>query len=300
MGKVLSFLFVDDKTTLLDLYSVLFSNAYKNASIYVAKENKEAFKLAFKYQPDLILSDMIRPGGDGYQFLDMLRSNSRTRHIPVISVTGSVSSGLDKKHIRKAEAEELRQYRAGFNRVIAKPFKLDQLLEIADVFVTSEAETDYALLNVETEAPTFENKESVDLSTRDGCARLAKDIIAMANIGGGTILIGKAERVKGQFEKVGLTKSMLESLEVTTVNKAIRRFMDPGIHVAVRRFTDEGRTFVFLKIPGAKDVPVLAKRNNPAASLYQGRIYIRTEAAESREITEYTELRQLLNRFLGD
>ena len=57
--------------------------------------------------------------------------------------------------------------------------------------------------------------------------------------------------------------------------------------------------FVFLQIPGAKDAPVLAKRNNPTASLYQGRIYIRTTAAESREITDFVELRQLLDRFRG-
>jgi len=296
--KTPSFLFVDDDPVLLELYSILFSRAYKNSIINVATENVEAFNLALTYRPDLILSDISRPYADGYQFLDMLRANSQTRHIPVFSVTGTVSPGYDKKLIKKAEAEELRQYRAGFNRVIAKPFELDRLLEAADLFVIrKEVRADYALLNIGTETPTLDYKQSVDLSTRDGRACLAKDVIAMANVGGGTIIIGVAERIKGQFEQVGLTTSILESLEVTLVNKSLHPFIDPSIHIGVRRVTDSGKTFVFLQIPGAKDAPVLAKRNNPTAALYQGRIYIRTNAAESAEITDYIELRQLLGRF---
>lgn len=300
LEKELSFLFVDDEILILKLYSHLFSGAYSNAKIYIATENSEAFKLASEHQPDLILSDIMRPGADGYQFLNMLRANLQTRHIPVFSVTGTVSPGHDKKYIREAEAEELRQYRAGFNRVIAKPFELDKLLEAVDLFVMRDARTDYALLNIGTETPTLDYKESVDLSTRDGRACLAKDVISMANIGGGTIIIGVAERAKGQFEQVGLTKNVLESLEVTLVNKSIRTFIDPSIQIGVRRVTHRGKTFVFLQIPGVKDAPILAKQNNQNASLYQGRFYIRTTAAESGEITDYSELRQLFERFKRD
>lgn len=297
--KELSFLFVDDEPLILDLLSTLFAEAYENAKIYLATENKEAFDLAVQYQPDLIISDIKHPGADGYQFLDMLRSNSQTRHIPVFSLMGTVSPGYDKKHIKEAEAEELRQYRAGFNRVIAKPFELDQLLKTANSFVISDVRTDHALLYVEMETPTLDYKESVDLSTRDGCAGLAKDVIAMANAGGGTIIIGVAEKTKGQFERVGLSNTILEAFETTLVNKSLRSFMDPSIYVGVRKVADGGETFVFLQIPGAEGAPILAKKNNQNASLYQGRIYIRNTAAESREITDYLELKQLLDRFRG-
>lgn len=297
MKKEPGFLFVDDEPIILQILSNLFSSAYKNARIYVATENSKAFELASKYQPDLILTDINHPGANGYQLLDMLRSNSQTKYIPVFSITGSVCPGYDKKRVRIADAEELRQYRAGFNRVIAKPFELDRLLEVADLFIMREVRTDYALLNVGTETPTLDYKESVDLSTHDGRASLAKDVIAMANVDGGTIIIGVAEKIKGQFEQVGLTKSMIESLEVTLVNKSLRPFIDPSIQIKVRMVIDQGKTFVFLQIPSAKDAPVLAKKNNPTASLYQGRIYIRNTAAESREITSFVELRPFLDRF---
>ena len=299
IGKDPSFLFVDDDPNILKLLSTLFAGAYKNARIYLATENKEAIDLAVQYKPDLIISDIKRPGADGYQFLAALRSNQRTRHIPVFSLTGTVSPGYDKKRIKEAEAEELRQYRAGFNRVIAKPFQLDQLIETANSFIVSDAKTDHALLNIEMETPTLDYKESVDLSTGDGSASLAKDVIAMANAGGGTIIIGVAEKMKGQFERVGLSKTILETLETTLVNKSLRSFMAPSIYVGVRRVIDEGKTFIFLQIPGAEDAPVLAKKNNQNVSLYQGRIYIRNTAAESREITDYLEFRQFLDRFRG-
>lgn len=293
------FLFVDDELSILKLLSTLFAGAYENASIHLASENKEAFELAVRYQPDLIISDIKRPSADGYQFLDILRSNSQTRHIPVFSLTGTVSPGYDKKRIREAEAEELRQYRAGFNRVIAKPFKLDQLLETVNSFIIRDVNTDHALLYIETETPTLDYKESVDLSTREGRAGLAKDVIAMANAGGGTIIIGVAEKTKGNFERVGLSNTILKALKTTTVNKSLRSFMDPSIHIGVRRVTNGEKTYVFLQVPGAEDAPVLAKKNNPKASLYQGRIYIRNTTAESKEITDYLELRQLLDRFRG-
>lgn len=296
-GKFLTFLLVDDEPRILELLSALFSRAYKNARIHTATENIEAFELACKYNPDLITTDIMHPGSDGYQFLGLLRSNLQTRYIPVFSLTGQVSPGFNKKHRREAESEELKQYRAGFNRVFPKPFKFDRILEAADYFVMSDARTDYALLNLGTETPTLDYKESVDLSTHDGRACLAKDVIAMANTNGGTIIVGVAERVKGQFEPVGLTNNMLKELEVTSLNKSLHPFMDPRVQIGVRRVTDGGMTFVFLRIPEATDAPVLVKKSNSKASLFQGRIYIRTAAAESSEVTDYIELRQLIDRF---
>lgn len=197
--RIIKFLCVDDEPVILELLTELFSAAYKKVKVYTAKYNQEAFELASKYRPDLILTDIRRPGGNGYEFLNMLRNDTRTKYIPVFSVSGTVSQGYDKKWKKQAESEELKQYRAGFNKVIPKPFRLDQLLNAAEWFVMSDARTDHALLYLGTETPTLDYKESVDLSSRDGRARLAKDVIAMANSGGGTIIIGVAERTKRSF-----------------------------------------------------------------------------------------------------
>jgi CheY-like chemotaxis protein len=295
-GKVVQILCVDDSREILDILSTIFSVAYKKVKVYKAESNQEAFKLASKYCPDLILTDIIRPGGDGYEFLNMLRNDIRTRYIPVFSVSGSVSAEVGKL-IKQADSEELKQYRAGFNRVIPKPIKIDQLLNAAEWFFKGGVNPDHALLYLGTETPTLDYKESLNLNTRDDRAKVAKDVIAMANSGGGTIIVGVAEKTKGHFEHVGLNSTVLENLEVSLVNRSLRAFIDPVFHIGVRKVSDGGKTYVFIEIPGSKGLPILAKKSNESAALYQGRIYIRTSAAESREITDSTELRQLFDRF---
>ncbi len=47
----------------------------------------DALRLALEQQPDLILLDVILPGMDGYEVLQRLRADVRTKHIPVIFVT---------------------------------------------------------------------------------------------------------------------------------------------------------------------------------------------------------------------
>ena len=297
-GRLIQLLLVDDDANILDLLSSLFTAAYQKVEVYAAEANQAAIRLAVDHRLDLIISDMVRPGGDGYELLKLLRADQRTKHIPVFSVSGTTSPGYYKKNARKAEAEELRQYRAGFTRVFPKPFDLKQLLDAVNWYIMADMSSDKALLNLSTETPTLDYKESVVLSTRDGRACLAKDVIAMANIGGGTVIIGVAEQSRGHFRKVGLAPDKLAELEVSLVNKCLRPFIDPSFHIGVRRVTQDERTFVFLEVPGAKETPILARKDNKAASLYQGRLYIRSSAAESREITDSAELRQLLRRFL--
>jgi predicted HTH transcriptional regulator len=121
----------------------------------------------------------------------------------------------------------------------------------------------------------------------------------MANFGGGIIFIGVAEPTKGHFKSVGVSDSSLESLETTTLNKSLRSFMDPSVFVEVERWTHKKKTYVILRIPSADSSPIFAKIDNPKAPLYQGRIYVRNSAAESREITNHVELKRLLDRLSG-
>ncbi len=42
--------------------------------------------------PDLFILDIMMPGEDGYQICRNLRSDARTKHIPVMIITGHVES----------------------------------------------------------------------------------------------------------------------------------------------------------------------------------------------------------------
>ena len=155
-GRLIQLLFVDDEPNNLDLLSSLFTAAYKKVRVYVAEANQAAIRLAVNHRPDLIISDIVRPGGDGYELLKLLRADQRTKYIPVFSISGTTSPGYDKKNATKAEAEELRQYRAGFTRVFPKPFDLKQLLDAVNWYIMADMSPDKALLNLGTETPMLD------------------------------------------------------------------------------------------------------------------------------------------------
>ncbi len=120
--------------------------------------------------------------------------------------------------------------------------------------------------------------------------------MAMANWGGGTIVVGVAEPQPGNFVAQGVPDSVLDSFETSRLNRAVNEFLDPPVPITVRRVQDGNQMFVLLSVPAAKDSLVLVKRQNEDAGIYPGRIYSRSSAAESAEVRTSSELRELLDR----
>jgi CheY-like chemotaxis protein len=55
--------------------------------VLVAGDGVEGVEAARKHLPDLILMDLSLPGMDGWTATRILKSDSNTRHIPVIALT---------------------------------------------------------------------------------------------------------------------------------------------------------------------------------------------------------------------
>lgn len=91
--------------------------------ILSAGDPLQATGSALRNKPSLIVLDIGLPGGDGWMLLDRLKSNTLTRHIPVVVVTGQTKPGLADKARTKGAAAFL-----------AKPFEKQALLTtIADI-----------------------------------------------------------------------------------------------------------------------------------------------------------------------
>lgn len=88
-------LIVDDSNTnVVLLEAILNSRGYE---IQTAYNVDEAQNMMARDRPELILLDLLMPKISGYQFLDQLKQNEKTRDIPVIIV----SAVTDTPNIQK-------------------------------------------------------------------------------------------------------------------------------------------------------------------------------------------------------
>ena len=87
-----------------------------NIKIVQAEDGKEAFSLAKKIVPDLIITDIRMPVLDGFDLLRKLKSNKGLKHIPVIAYSASVM---------KAQRDRIRE--SEFTGLLIKPVQITEL-----------------------------------------------------------------------------------------------------------------------------------------------------------------------------
>lgn len=108
-------LVIDDDAAILEaLNTVLTDEGYRTE---VSAKNGEYVERALQRElPDLIILDILLSGHDGREICKKLKSDERTKHIPVILISAHI----------KGEATAIE---AGANAFLAKPFDIEELLE---------------------------------------------------------------------------------------------------------------------------------------------------------------------------
>jgi CheY-like chemotaxis protein len=281
----LQFLVIDDEPNIREVLVSIIEHSIKGAEVQTAGTNEEAFRILESTVPALITTDIYRPGGTGMEFLTRLRTQPKHSFIPIIAISGQSN-----------DAQQLSYYRHGFDAVVPKPFQTEDLITAINRLLRLRSDPALQLVHLGIETPSHDYKERIDLSSKSGRASLAKDVIAMTNSGGGTIVFGVAEPRPGEFVPQGLPEVVLASLETSRVNRAINDYVDPPVALTARRVQEGDQTFVLITVPPAKGSLALVKKQNDEAGLYPGRIYARTKAAESAEVRSSSELRELLEQ----
>lgn len=87
-----------------------------NCRFLKATDSMTALSIAHSHLPDLIILDMILPDFDGFYFMNQLKQNPLTAHIPVIAVTGLVYADSQ---------QQIQQ--AGCVDYLSKPYLLEDL-----------------------------------------------------------------------------------------------------------------------------------------------------------------------------
>lgn len=111
-------LLVDDEPGLRDAVQAYLEDS--GFTVDVAPNAKVGWELLEKRLPDLVISDIMMPQVDGYQFLQQLREDPRFSQLPVIFLT---ARGMTKDRIQG--------YQAGVDAYLSKPFDPDELVAIA-------------------------------------------------------------------------------------------------------------------------------------------------------------------------
>lgn len=111
-------LVVDDYQDARDLYAACLESA--GYRVVTARSGAEAVAEATARLPDLIVMDLSLPGMDGWEATRRLKADSRTRHIPVLALTGHALAGA---------AERARA--AGCDAFVVRPCLPDELLREA-------------------------------------------------------------------------------------------------------------------------------------------------------------------------
>jgi YesN/AraC family two-component response regulator len=105
---------VDDNEEIINLLKSTFETFY---TVESAINGKEGLEKAAKFQPDIILSDLMMPVMSGSEMLVKLKSNIETSHIPVVMITANTS---DQYLIEGLQF--------GADDYITKPFNLRHLV----------------------------------------------------------------------------------------------------------------------------------------------------------------------------
>lgn len=99
-----------------DLRAELCRQLSSEWRVIQASDGDAGYRLAASEGPDIIVSDLVMPGTDGFSMLEMLREDVDTSHVPVLFLTG-----------RNDEDTRLRAYALSADGFLAKPFRFEEL-----------------------------------------------------------------------------------------------------------------------------------------------------------------------------
>ena len=109
-------LVVDDEVSIRTILNHALGVSFP-VRVHTASCNTAALRALRRHRTHLVISDLIRPGGDGFAFLE--RAREQFPHIPVLIVSGVLDSST-----------RVRVRRLGAAATLPKPFSPAQLVKV--------------------------------------------------------------------------------------------------------------------------------------------------------------------------
>ena len=115
-------LIVDDDADLLRALEARLQKC--DVEVFKATDGMEAFRIAVRERPDVVIADYNMPEGGGHYLIWRLRSTVATSHIPIVVITGEADLAAVKFPLERDIVG-----RAGAVRLFRKPIQTKDLLE---------------------------------------------------------------------------------------------------------------------------------------------------------------------------
>ena len=109
-------LLVEDNEEIRNYITLLLGKTY---NIITAKNGIEGLKIAKNKNIDFIISDVMMPKMDGFEFCKHIKSDLKTSHIPFVIISA-----------KTAKEDKLKGHKLGIDAYLFKPFDKDELLLI--------------------------------------------------------------------------------------------------------------------------------------------------------------------------
>ena len=192
-------LLVDDEPGLREAVQAYLEDS--DSSVEVASNARDGWELLQQINPDLVISDIMMPQVDGYQFLKQVREDPRYKSLPVVFLTAKGMTG-----------DRIQGYQAGCDAYLSKPFDPDELVAIITNLLARRAAA----------KETSGNAESPDI------AALASQMARIESL-----LSGRSSIVQSASSiKIDLTpreQSVLDLVAQGLMNKEIARRLETSV-----------------------------------------------------------------------
>jgi DNA-binding NarL/FixJ family response regulator len=192
-------LLVDDEPGLREAVQAYLEDS--NFSVEVASNARDGWELLQQMNPDLVISDIMMPQVDGYQFLKQVREDPRYKALPVVFLTAKGMTG-----------DRIQGYQAGCDAYLSKPFDPDELVAIVTNLLARRAAA----------KETGGNAESPDI------AALASQMARIESLlSGRSAIVQSASPVK--IDLTPREQSVLDLVAQGLMNKEIARRLETSV-----------------------------------------------------------------------
>jgi two-component system phosphate regulon response regulator PhoB len=110
-----SILVIEDEQSIADV--IVYNLQKEGFAVYWERDGRDGLLKAQSLVPDLCVLDLMLPGIDGLQICRLLKSDPRTKAIPVMMLTA-----------RSAETDEIVGFNMGADDYVTKPFRVQPLI----------------------------------------------------------------------------------------------------------------------------------------------------------------------------